>query len=129
MKIFIGTHEIASILKELSNGFKTLGHEVTSYVSFKNIFYKKFRYDIERGNLINGIIKYTSWKILPSRVKTYCTLIDARISVPYLKMRNRKIIKDHDVFVFIWRPWLDESWIFPILKKKNKKIIWCARRA
>lgn len=123
MRIFIGTEEIASLLSDLASGFKDMGYKVTTYVTAKNKFYPTHKYDIVRGTLINDLIHYWEWKFLSNRLKDYCKRIDTFISVPYLKWKNRKLIEDHDLFIFIWKPWLDESYLFPLLKKKGKKII------
>ncbi len=123
MRIFIGTEEIASVLSNLSYGFRELGHDVTTYVKSKNKFYHTARYNIVRQNLLNDILHYTNWKILPQKLKYYLKRIDDIVSIPYLKIRNKSLIKNHDIFVFIWHPWLDESYLFPLLKKKGKKII------
>lgn len=123
MKIFIGTEEIASLLSGTAYGFKELGHEVTTYTSAKNKFYASYKYDVVRGTVINDIIHYWDWKFLPKRLKDYCNRVDKLLSIPYLKWKNKKLIEDHDLFVFIWRPWLPESYLFPLLKKRGKKII------
>jgi hypothetical protein len=123
MRIFIGTEEIASLLSDLAFGFKELGHKVTTYASAKNKFYTTHKYDVVRGTLVNDIIHYWNWNFLPKRLKDYFNRVDKLISIPYLKWKNKKLIKEHDLFIFIWRPWLNESYLFPMLKKMGKKII------
>ncbi len=123
MKIFIGTEEIASLLSGVADGFKELGHEVTTYTTAKNKFYTTYKYDVVRGTVVNDLIRYYDWKFLPKRLKDYCNRIDTVLSIPYLKWKNKELINNHDLFIFIWRPWLPESYLFPLLKKKGKKII------
>lgn len=123
MKIFIGTEEIASVITDLTVGFRKLGHDVTTYVQTKNKFYASSKYDIVRGNIFNNIFNYLDSKKLSANIKYYLGRIDEIISAPFTDIRNRKIIKDHDLFIFIWRPWLPESYLFPLLKKKGKKIV------
>lgn len=123
MRIFIGTEEIASLLTNLSTAFKELGHTVTTYVTAENRFYGKNKYDIVRGKLLNDLIRYSDNKRLSKNSKRYLNKIDEIISLQYLKLRNQKLIDEHDVFVFFWAPWVPESYLFPILKKKNKKIV------
>jgi hypothetical protein len=123
MKIFIGTEEIASLLSDLAFGFRELGYDVTTYATAKNKFYATHKYDVIRGMLVNDIIKYSKWKYFPARLKDYSQRIDKLISIPFLKWKNRKLIEEHDLFIFIWSPWLHESSLFPLLKKKGKKII------
>ena len=123
MRIFIGTEEIASLLTDLAYGFKKLGIPVTTYKRSHNKFYALNKYDISRGNLLNSVFKYENWKFLTKNNRYYLERLDEIISTPYLKLKNRKLINQHDVFIFIWRPWLHESYLFPLLKKKGKKII------
>ncbi len=122
MRIFIGTEDIASILTNLSIGFKELGHTVTTYVTVSNKFYANNKYNRIRGRVLHNIFRYDERK-MPAVIKKYLLKIDNRITSQYLKYKNKKLIDTHDVFVFIWKPWLPESYLFPILKKQNKKII------
>lgn len=46
-RIVVGTHEIANHVAELADGFRQLGHEVTSVAFHRNKFYGASRYDIE----------------------------------------------------------------------------------
>lgn len=123
MRIFIGTEEIASLLSDLAFGFRELGYPVTTYASAKNKFYTGHQYDIVRGTVINDIIHYWNWKFLSKRIKDYCNRVDKWLSIPYLKWKNSELVDRHDVFIFIWKPWVHESYLFPLLKKKGKKII------
>ena len=123
MRIFIGTEEIASLLSNLASGFRELGYEITTYAKYQNRFYAAHTYNIVRGNFLNDIFHYQDWKFLPPRLKDYIRRADDIITVPYLKWKNKKIINDHDLFIFIWQPWLPESYLFPLLKKRGKKII------
>jgi hypothetical protein len=123
MKIFIGTQEIASVITDLSVGFKKLGHQVTTYVQAKNKYYNENKYDIIRGHIFNNIFNYQNSKKLSANAKYYLGRIDEIISAPFTEIRNRKIINNHDLFIFIWQPWLPESYLFPLLKKRKKKIV------
>jgi hypothetical protein len=123
MRVFIGTEEIASLLSGVAFGFKELGHQVTTYTSAKNKFYATYKYDIVRGTLIDDAIHYWNWNFLPARLKDYCKRVDTLLTMPYLKWKSKKLIREHDVFIFIWRPWLPESYLFPLIKKAGKKII------
>jgi hypothetical protein len=123
MNIFIGTEEIASVITDLAYGFKKLGHQVTTYTQTKNKFYTNSKYDIVRGDIFNNIFNYHNSKILPANIKYYIARIDQAFSAPFIAIRNKKIIKEHDLFIFIWHPWLPESYLFPALKKKGKKIV------
>ena len=123
MRVFIGTEEIASLLTDLAYGFKKMGISVTTYRRYENKFYTLNKYDITGGNLLNNIFNYKNWKFLSKNVQYYLERIDEKITGPFLKIKTRSLVKNHDVFIFIWRPWLHESYLFPLLKKKGKKII------
>jgi hypothetical protein len=123
MRIFIGTEEIASLISDLAFGFKELGHSVTTYVRSKNKYYTSHNYDIVRGNLLEGAFHYQDSKFLSLRLKDHIKRVDEGITHTWLKRKNRKLIDDHDLFIFIWRPWLPEAYLFPLLKEKGKKII------
>ena len=123
MRVFIGTEEIASLLTDLAYGFKKPGISVTTYRRSENKFYTLNKYDITGGNLLNNIFNYKNWKFLSKNVQYYLERIDEKITGPFLKIKTRSLVKNHDVFIFIWRPWLHESYLFPLLKKKGKKII------
>ena len=123
MRIFIGTEEIASLMTDLTYGFKGLGFKVTTYTKSRNRFYPLNKYDITRGKLLNDIFHYENWKVLPKKIKYYIGRIDDIVTAPYLKIRNKKLIDDHDIFIFIWQTWLPESYLFPLIKKSGKKIV------
>ncbi len=123
MRIFIGTEEIASLIADLASGFRELGHTVTTYVGAKNTFYKSHDYNIVRGMFLNDTFHYKDSQFLSARLKDYTNRVDSRITTAWLKWKNKKIIDDHDVFIFIWKSWLPESYLFPLLKKKGKKIV------
>ncbi|MBL0198954.1 MAG: hypothetical protein IPP81_01945 [Chitinophagaceae bacterium] len=123
MRIFIGTEEIASLIADLASGFRELGHTVTTYVGAKNKFYTSHNYNIVRGTFLNDAFHYQDWQFLSGRLKDYINRVDIKITKPWLKWKNKKIIDDHDVFIFIWKSWLPESYLFPLLKKKGKKIV------
>lgn len=123
MKIFIGTEEIASILYQLGEGFKANGHEVTTYIRRKNKYYNSLQYNIVRDTLFDEILKYSTWRFISNRFKNYFKKIDNEISKPWLWFKNKKLVQDHDIFIFIWEPWFSEEKLFPYLKKKGKKII------
>lgn len=123
MKIFIGVADIASLLTELANGFEELGHNVTTYVAEKERFYGEYEYSIIRGTFFDNLINYKKWKFLTDKMKYNLKRLDEILSVPYIKYKNRYIIENHDVFIFIWRPWINESRLFRQLKKKGKKVV------
>lgn len=121
MKIFLGTEDMASVLSGLNEGFRALGHATTTYVSERNIYYD-MRYDIEKGSFLSNIIDYRR-KRIPEFLRYLGARIDARLTPHWLRLQSDKLINDHDLFIFIWKPWLPEWEIFEKIKKAGKKII------
>jgi len=95
MRILVGTVEIGGIINCFADGFRLLGHQVTSVCLQRNPFYPEHKYDIESHK-----------DALPPDV----------ISA---------LITTHDVFFFIWgkRSLLPENAEFPLLKKLGKRIV------
>src|SRR4051812_541593 len=106
MRVFLGTEEIASVVTGLTQGFQSLGHKTTSYVSQRNKYYND-GYDIEKGTPLNNLIGYEN-KNYPRLMKRICSRIDRQITPTVLHLQTQRLIKSHDVFVFIWRPWVAE---------------------
>lgn len=123
MNIFIGTHDTASILAELAAGFRELGAETTSYVEHRSKFYRTTTYDIYQPYLLSKIFKYNYSTIIPHKIIKLVEWFDKIISFPYLLYKNKKIVDNNEVFIFIYKPWFKESYLFPKLKKKGKKIV------
>ncbi len=121
MRIFLGTEEVAAVLSGLNEGFLELGHETTTYVSLANKYYN-VKYDIEKGMPIMNALKYSKRK-WPFIVKRLLSSLDYRVTPYWLNLQTSKLIREHDLFVFIWRPWVHESRLFQKIKKAGKKII------
>jgi hypothetical protein len=121
MKVFLGTEEIASVLFGLAEGFRSLGHETTTYVSQRNKLYYD-DYDIEKGTPLNNLIEYTT-KNYPPLLKRISSKIDRMITPHWLDLQTASLITHHDVFVFIWRPWRPEWSVFSRIKAAGKYII------
>lgn len=123
MKIFLGTHDIALYLTGLAEGFKNLGISTTTYVTHRNKFSRDLNYDfVGVGNFIDKI--YLSDNIFCPKWFKEGLLIFGKLYIKIFKKSFfEKIIKEHDIFIFIWEPWIHESLLFKKLKEKNKKII------
>lgn len=95
MRILVGTVEIATMMHAFADGFRRLGHVVTSVVCQRHKFYQDLTYDIDL-----------------SSVSMDSELLE-------------QLICEHDVFFFIWgdRSLLSGNADFPYLKKMGKKII------
>lgn len=122
MKIFIGCYDIALILSGVAEGLKLGGHEVTTFVLEKNKFYSDVKYDFIKEPFISKKINYQN-KRLPSIFKKCLQKTDAIIHKKHLESLTESLIEEHDLFIFIWEPWLPEEILFPKIKKAGKKII------
>ncbi len=118
MKIFLGCDDIASILSGLAEGFKDMGHSVTTFVFEKNKFYPDINYDI-----VFHTTKKTREKSILKPFTKIAHWLDSRQSEIELKQKTKEWINEFDLFVFVWRPWLDEKELFKEIKLADKKII------
>jgi hypothetical protein len=97
MRILVGVTEIAGLLPTFADGFRKLGHTVTSVVWQRDDYYS-VDYDVDL-----------------TKIQSY----DRAISI------IKDLIDNHDVFFFQWarQSLLTNNEDFPILKQLNKKII------
>lgn len=119
MKIFIGSEDIASVLSGISEGFKELGHEVTTFVFSKNKFYEDTEYDIIAPSPLIFLQKIKNTQPLTT-VIGHCNRI---LTNSFLYLKTDSWIKSNDLFIFIWRPWINEEILLKRIKKAGKKII------
>jgi hypothetical protein len=119
MKIFVGSIENCGVLNSLSEGFKSLGHEVTSFVKARDPFFTKFKYDYDISSIKTHNIFQTSGLLaaVESRVRrTYCDYVIQ----PYLLDE----FLENDVFVFVFDTILKNQADLALLKKLGKKIVF-----
>lgn len=107
LRVLVGTIEIAGMLPDFADGFRQLGHQVTSAIGTKHPFYPHFKYDVDlQSDVFPG--PGSTWLNRPARA--------ARIL---------KLIFSHDLFVFIWAGsslrWGTE---LPLLRALGKRIVW-----
>jgi hypothetical protein len=97
MRILIGTTEIAGLLSNFANGFRKIGHEVTTVVWQRNEWWP-VQYDVDLSQI---------------QSPTECISI------------IKHLIESHDVFFFLWarQSLLHQNQDYPILKQLGKKII------
>jgi hypothetical protein len=111
LRILLGTVDIAGQLTAYADGFRQLGHQVTTVIAGRNPFYPDVQYDVE---LITKEIPW-SWKINRS----------VQIARLLWLCASRGLIARHDLFVFMWAgtSLLDFNSEYPLLKRAGKKII------
>jgi hypothetical protein len=119
MKLFIGTVNIASQLNDWKFGFESNGCNVAigSYGNHSNII--KGTYDIlitRKGNYKLPLIRsYTLDRIINNYL--------FKENKDYRRKLLKKLVKEYDVFFFIWSSVLDGYEDFEIIKDAGKKII------
>lgn len=116
-KIFVGPHDISSQVDDWKKGFGLLGQKVlfVSNAEEKNVA-QASRPDIDYYRLRNLVPYFRP----------------GRISVPLKKLWNkkvdqyimRKLVKECDIFIFIWSAFKNDFSDIEYLKKKNKKIVF-----
>ena len=94
MRILIGTHEVSGQLPDIADGFRRLGHEVTTVVKYRHAFYPHLQYDIDASGS-GGLDNFTI----------------------------ANLIACHDVFLFQWDSLLPGNADYPLIRKRGKKII------
>lgn len=111
MRILVGTVEIAGQLPDIADGFRRLGHQVTTVVSQRNPFYPDLQYDIDVSR------KSIDWSYKVDRAADVAKLL-------WAEARHRMISR-HDVFIFLWagKSFLDFNSEYPLLKKLGRKIV------
>jgi hypothetical protein len=115
LKVFIGTYENCGIIHYLSNGFKELNHDVTTMV--KN----EHRFSYCNSYTIKEIAKKSIGKTKMVR-KVFSEINNYRYT---LKLRKHfQVLKENDLFVFIWDSILPGLKDLEELKKLGKKIVF-----
>jgi len=112
-KIFIGTVNIAGQISLLEDGFKALGYEVVTVVhNNQEMFDLKASYNISK-------MKGISFRgIRPRKFQDYLN-----INFGKKKRLLDILIKECDIFIYMWSGISDFLLDFEILKKANKKIV------
>jgi len=122
LRILVGTFEVAGMLPDFADGFRQLGHQVTSAIAVRNRFYPDFHYDVDIGPNA-GELPLPDW-MRRSR--------SAWVRVPrgLTERLNRQrllfgLIRRHDVFFFQWAGMslTEGSREFGLLRRLDKKII------
>jgi hypothetical protein len=99
MRILVGTTEIAGLIGDFADGFRQLGHEVTSVVSNRHPSYPNLSYDVE-------LYPWASMGSKPSPTKS--SIPDSILRVArgaanrITGARVVPLLMEHDVFVFPW---------------------------
>jgi hypothetical protein len=105
LRILVGTVETAGQIPDIADGFRQLGHAVTTAVSHRHPFYPHHRYDVE----IHKQQIHWSWKV------------NHMIQLGRLP----PLVARHDVFVFLWggTSLLVNNSEYPLLRTLGKRIV------
>ena len=119
MRVFVGCEEVAGILNGISEGFKALGHEVTSLVEYPPTFYDfEYSYNL---SLLSRL--WDRNKIKNQLLSKIYGGTDKVLKWVYLHTILKNLIKEHDLFIFIWKTLLPGQKDLEIIKTQGKKII------
>ncbi len=120
MRIMVGTVEIAGQLPLFADGFRQLGHQVTTVIQQRSELFPHIKYDVDiAGDVIPR----------PKFAQSHSRFIRLPWSVPnrlLLLSRLLWLISSHDVFVFQWagRSLQPNNAELPLLKKLGKKVVY-----
>jgi hypothetical protein len=117
LRVLVGTHEIVRQVHDLAEGFRARGHAVTTVVDAPNPFYRELDYDTVRRR---GWLRPRGGSV-PERVLNKAT---AAIAGAAAAARVRRLIDEHDVFVFVWGGSLLPANVdLPLLRRSHKTVL------
>ena len=93
MRILVGTREIAGLLPDFAEGFRRLGHQVTTVVRYHNRFYPDIQYDIDLSGGVSS--ECIAQLILSHDVFLFQwgnSLLDANLDFHLIKRAGKRII-------------------------------------
>lgn len=119
MKVLVGCEEVAGILNGVAKGFKAIGHEVTSLVTIPPTFYDfEYSYNL---SLLSRL--WDRNKIKNKSINKLYGGVDRVLKWVYLHFIFKRLVNEHDLFIFIWKTLLPDLRDLEIIKKQGKKII------
>lgn len=127
MRILVGTIEIAGQLPIYADGFRRLGHEVTTVVYQRNDAFPDIEYDVDISpRTINWPASVKNSSSLPVRAyRGTANRSMAAVNRMSLIARLAWLIANHDLFVFQWAGcslWPGNR-EYPLLKRLGKRIV------
>jgi glycosyltransferase involved in cell wall biosynthesis len=117
-KIFIGTMDIASQIKDFTTGFQRLGYDTFSVVHQKNGNISTTKADVNLSELFSKHEGFFS--MLPSFLKH-------RLRNRYQHYIKKRVLmqaaKECDIFIFMWSSFFHDYSDIELLKKMGKKVV------
>ena len=127
MKILLGTVEVCGQLHNYSEGFRKLGHQVTSVIAVKDKYFPDLKYDIDLFNLeYTFFFNKTRSKLGAIILAKILLLANTFFKGIAKKIIINSLINQHDVFIFLWaeRTLMPNFKDLEIIKQKGKKIVF-----
>ena len=119
MKIFVGAIENCGVLNGLCEGFRNLGHEVTSFVKQRDHFFEEFKYDYDLSTIRSRSV-FKRVPLLRSLEFRARHIFCERVLQPKLF----KEFLSNDIFIFTGSSVLRNHADFSLLKRLGKKIVF-----
>ena len=119
MRILVGTREVAGLLHDFAEAFRSVGHEATSVIFERNAFYPNLKYDVQ----LDQDVMHWRGRIAESSNPVVQAIRSAAERGGRLG-RLLQLMLTHDVFVYVWAGdslrWNTE---LPYLRAMGKRII------
>ena len=120
MNIFIGTVEIANMIHLYAEGFKKLGHKVTTCAKPHPFYKNEYDFDLSLPRWLIFLSKFYRIKFLSKIVSKIIEKYERHKKEKILE----KVINDIDIFIFILDGFTPKSLFdYNYIKSKNKKIV------
>lgn len=108
------------IVAGMALGLRELGHDVTTMVSFIPRWTPDAQYDIVRGYELLSRYDYT--RSSSRFVQAIGERIDRNLVDPLVSALSTREYLAHDLFLILYRAWLPEATLYPLIKRLGKKI-------
>lgn len=100
LRVLVGTVEIAGLIPAYAEGFRRLGHEVTTVIGFRHPFYDDFSYDVDISASAPDSVRWPGW-VAKSRFPLV-RLPRGAVNRVTRAARWWSLVRGHDLFVFLW---------------------------
>ena len=120
MNIFIGTQEVANMIHLYAEGFKQLGHKVTTCAKPHPFYKNEYDYDLSLPRWLIFLTKFYRIKFLRNTVSKIIEKYEVHVKENIFE----KVINDIDIFIFIFDGFTPKTLFdYNDIKSKNKKIV------
>lgn len=120
LRILVGTVEIGGVIPTFADGFRRLGHEVTTVIKERHAFFSDLQYDVDISR------EALPWpdQVIGANSRAV-RLARRNLSRSALLARLFPLITRNDIFIFLWAgtSLMERNREFPLLKKLGKTIV------